>query len=214
MRSDKHIIYGRYYIYDYTAQAFFDGKNALTTGPNPGNRDRSQTVTLGDTYTFSPTKVNAFHATFDRRADNRGSAPNLFSPNDLGIKMYDNIPNYIQLTISNYFNVACGTCAPGYFNVNTYQVSDDFTWIHGKHQIGFGFDGRKQQFNSLNNQQSNGQISFGGQITGDALADLMLGKMASSSSQGFIDGNALSDYMRQTVFCCSTHRTTTALPTI
>ena len=200
VRSDKHMIYGRYYIYDYTALAFFDGKNALTTGPNPGNRDRSQTVTLGDTYTFSPTKVNAFHATFDRRADNRGSAPNLFSPNDLGIKMYDNIPNYIQLTISNYFNVACGTCAPGYFNVNTFQVSDDFTWIRGKHQIGFGFDGRKLQFNSLNNQQANGQISFGGQITGDALADLMLGKMASSSSQGFIDGNALSDYMRQTVF--------------
>ena len=200
VKSEKHNIYGRVYIYDYTAQTFFDGKNALTTGPNPGNRDRSETATFGDTYTFSPTKVNAFHATFDRRADNRGSASNLFSPNDLGVKMYDNIPNYIQLTISNYFNVACGTCAPGYFNVNNYQVSDDFTWIKGKHQLGFGFDGRKLQFNSLNNQQANGQISFGGQISGDALADLMLGRMASSSSQGFIDGNALSDYMRQTVF--------------
>jgi len=195
VRSEKHTIYGRYFWYDYTAQAFFDGKNALTTGPNPGNRDASQTVTIGDTYTFSPTKVNAFHGTFDRRADNRGSAPNLFSPNDLGINMYDNIPNYIQLTISNYFNVACGTCAPGYFNVNTYQVSDDFTWIKGKHQLGFGFDGRKEQFNSLNNQQSNAQISFNGGTTGDALADLMLGKMSS-----FVDGNALSDYMRQTVF--------------
>jgi len=193
--SDKQNFYGRYFLYDYTAQAFFDGKNALTTSPNPGNRDRAQTITLGDTYTLSPDKVNAFHATFDRRADNRGSAPNLFSPNDLGVNMFDNIPNYIQLTISNYFNVACGTCAPGYFNVNTFQVSDDFTWIKGKHQFGFGFDGRKQQFNSTNNQQSNAQITFGGNITGDNLADLMLGKMSS-----FIDGNALSDYMRQTVF--------------
>ena len=108
-------------------QTFFDGKNALTTGPNPGNRDRSHTVTFGDTYTFSPTKVNSFHATFNRRADNRGSASNLFSPNDLGINMFNNLPNYIQLTVSNYFNVACGTCAPGYFNINTFQVSDDFT---------------------------------------------------------------------------------------
>ncbi len=195
VRSEKQSIYGRYFIYDYTALAYYDGKNALTTGPNPGNRDRAQTVTLGDTYTFTPTSVNAFHATFNRRSDNRGSAPNLFSPNDLGINMFDNIPNYIQLTISNYFNVACGTCAPGYFNVNTYQVSDDYTKIHGKHQFGFGFDGRKLQFNSLNNQQSNAQISFNGQTTGDALADLMLGKMNS-----FVDGNALSDYMRQTVF--------------
>jgi len=195
VRSEKHSIYGRYYIYDYTAQTFFDGKNALTTGPNPGNRDRSNSVTLGDTYTLSPTMVNAFHATFARRADNRGSASNLFSPNDLGVNMFDNLPNYIQLTISNYFNVACGTCAPGYFNINTFQISDDFTVTKGNHQIGLGIDGRKEQFNSTNNQQSNGQITFGGQTTGDGLADLMIGRMSS-----FVAGNALSDYMRQTVF--------------
>jgi hypothetical protein len=195
LRSENHSMYLRYFIYDYTAVAFFDGKNALTTGPNPGNRDRSHTLTFGDTYTFGPSKVNSFHATFDRRADNRGSAPNLFSPNDLGVNMFDNLPNYIQLTISNYFNVACGTCAPGYFNINTYQVSDDFTWIKGRHQFAFGFDGRKDQFNSTNNQQSNAQISFNGGTTGDALADLMIGRMSS-----FVDGNALSDYMRQTVF--------------
>src|SRR5215467_9081790 len=171
--NEKHTIYGRYFLYNYTAQTFFDGKNALTTGPNPGNHDRSQTATFGDTYTFSPTTVNSFHATFDRRADNRGSASNLFSPNDLGVNMFDNLPNYIQLTISNYFNVACGTCAPGYFNINTYQVSDDVNLIRGKHQITFGFDGRKQQFNSTNNQQANGQITFNGNTTGDALADLM-----------------------------------------
>jgi len=195
VRSEKHTIYGRYFIYDYTAQTFFDGKNALTTGPNPGNRDRSQTVTVGDTYSFSPTKLNSFHATFDRRADNRGSAANLFGPNDLGVNMFQNIPNYIQLTISNYFNVACGTCAPGYFNVNNYQVSNDFTWIKGGHQFGFGFDFRKEQFNSTNNQQSNGQITFNGNTTGDALADLLIGRMST-----FVAGNALSDYMRQTVF--------------
>ena len=160
LKSEKQTIFGRYFIYNYTAVTFFDGTNALTTGPNPGNRDRSHTATFGDTYTFSSTKVNSFHATFNRRADNRGSASNLFSPSDLGINMFQNLPNYIQLSISNYFNVACGTCAPGYFNINTFQLSDDFTWIHGRHQFGFGVDGRKDQFNSTNNQQSNGQIYF------------------------------------------------------
>ncbi len=105
---------------------------------------------------------------------------------------------YIQITVSNYFNVACGTCAPGYFDVNTYQVSDDYQKTMGKHQLGFGIDGRKLQFNSLNNQQANGQWTFTGSSTvntGDSLADLELGKLA-----GLTDGNALSDYMRQTVF--------------
>jgi hypothetical protein len=202
----KHTLTGRYYIYDYTAQAFFDGKNALTTGPNPGNKDRSNTVTLGETYVISPTTVNAFHVTANRRADNRGSAGNLFGPQTLGIKnttggpFADNMAdNYIQVTVGNYFNVACGTCAPGYFNVNNFQVSDDFTKIHGKHQFGFGVDARKQQFNSTNNQQSNGQWTFSGGTTtgysGDNLADLLLGHMS-----GWNQGNALSDYMRQTVF--------------
>jgi hypothetical protein len=193
-RSEKHYLFGRYFIYDYTAQTFFDGSNALTTGPNPGNQDRSNTATFGDTYTFSPSTVNSFHATYNRRAVNRGSAANMFGPSELGINMFQNTPNYIQLTISNYFNVACGTCALAYFNVNTYQVSDDFTLIRGRHQFAFGFDGRKQQFNSTNNQQSNSQITFNGNTTGDSLADLMIGRMSS-----FVQGNALSDYMRQTV---------------
>ncbi|HTS28565.1 MAG TPA: carboxypeptidase regulatory-like domain-containing protein [Bryobacteraceae bacterium] len=198
--SDKQSIYGRFINYNYTAQRFFDGKNALTTGPNPGNLDNTVGVTIGDTYTVTPTMVNSFHATFNRRADNRGSAPNLFGPQALGIQNFaDNMPdNYMQITVSNYFNVACGTCAPGYFNVNTYQLSDDYQINKGKHQIAFGIDGRKLQFNSLNNQQSNGQWSFTGSTTantGDSLADLELGKLA-----GLTDGNALSDYMRQTVF--------------
>ncbi|MDQ1474222.1 MAG: hypothetical protein QOJ99_5702 [Bryobacterales bacterium] len=213
--NEKHNIFGRYYLYNYTAQSFFDGKNVLTTGPNPGNKDRSQTATFGDNYIISPNLVNSFHLTFNRRADNRGSADNLFGPKDLGINLFQNIPNYIQITVSNYFNVACGTCAPGYFNVNNYQLSDDVNRVLGKHQLAFGFDFRKEQFNSTNNQQSNSQITFSGSTvaanhsTGDSLADLLTGHMS-----GFTQGNALSDYMRQTVFALyaqDTYRATSHL---
>lgn len=206
VQSEKHSMYGRYYAYNYTAQAFFDGKDALTTGPNPGLRQMSQTATFGDSYMFDPTMVNSFHATFNRRADNRGSAPNLFGPQALGMQngkggiFADNMPdNYIQVTVTNYFNVACGTCAPGYFNDNNYQISDDFSKIVGKHNFGFGIDGRRDQFNETANQQSNGQWTFNGGstagYTGDNLADFLLGHLSSWNQ-----GNALSDYLRQTVF--------------
>ena len=195
--SPKQAFYGRYFIYDFTAQSLFDGKNALTTG-SPGNLDRSQTMTIGHTYTLTPTAVNAFHATFDRRRDDRSSAANLFSPADLGVNMYINVPNYTQLSVSSYsgggFNVGCGTCAFANFNINTYQLADDFTWVRGKHQIAIGFDGRKDQFNSFNNQQSNGQFTFGGATSGDGLADLLIGRFS-----GLTDGNVISDYLRQTV---------------
>jgi hypothetical protein len=195
--SGKQQFYGRYFVYDFKALSLFDGHNALTTG-TPGNDQRSQTMTLGDTYTLSPTAVNSFHATFDRRRNNRASAANLFSPADLGVNMFINVPNYTQLSVSSYsgggFNVGCGTCAFANFDINTYQVADDFTLMRGKHQISFGFDGRKDQFNSFNNQQSNGQFTFGGATSGDGLADLLIGRFS-----GLTDGNVISDYLRQTV---------------
>lgn len=197
--SDRQTLYGRYYIYDYTALSLFDGHNALTTG-TPGNQDRAQTMTLGDNYAFAGgTKVNALHLTYIRRRDNRASALNMFSPKDLGVNMFINIPDYTQLTVSNYsgggFNIGCGTCALANFDINTYQVADDFTWIKGSHQIAVGFDGRKQQFNSYNYQQANGQFTFNGTTTGDGLADLLVGRFS-----GLTDGNVISDYLRQTVF--------------
>jgi hypothetical protein len=195
--SSKQAFFGRYYIYDYKALSLFDGKNALTTG-SPGNDQRSQTMTIGDTYTISASAVNSFHATFDRRRNNRASAPTLFSPQDLGVNMFINYPHYTQLTVSNYtgggFAVGCGTCAFANFDINTYQVADDFTIMKGKHQIAFGFDGRKDQFNSFNHQQSNGQFTFNGATSGDGLADLLIGRFS-----GLTDGNVISDYLRQTV---------------
>jgi hypothetical protein len=193
--NDKNILFGRYFIYDYTGQYLFNGSNALTTAQS-GNQDRTQSMTIGENYTLSPSAINAFHATFVRRRDDRAST--LFSPADLGVNMFVNRPDYSQFTVSNYsgggFNIGCGTCAPANFNINTYQVADDFTLIRGKHQIAIGFDGRKDQFNSFNYQQANGQFSFNGSTTGDGLADLLIGRFSNLT-----DGNVISDYLRQNV---------------
>jgi hypothetical protein len=194
IRSDKNSMYGRYYLYDFTAPPTFNGTNVLTTTV-AGNQDRSQTATYGDTYSFSATMLNSFHATFDRRRDNRGGAANMISPDTLGIHINQLLPNFLQVSIPSYFNVGCGTCASGHFNVNDYQLSDDFTIIRGKHQFGFGVDGRRLQLNIVNNQQSNGQFNFNGTISGNALADFLLGYQ-STYNQGNPNPNAL----RETVF--------------
>ncbi len=191
--SEKHNMFGRYYIYDYTAQATFNGTNALTT-TTPGNMNRAQTATFGDTYTFSPTILNSFHATFNRRRDNRGAAANLFNPTSLGVNIYSLLPNFTDVSVSNYFGVGSGTGAPGHFNTNTYQISDDFTVIRGKHQFGFGVDVRKLQLNIVNNQQVNGLFTFGGNYSGDNLADFLLGRVSSLN-----DGNPNPNALRQTV---------------
>src|SRR5208283_1101013 len=118
--NDKHSLYGRYYIYDYLAESLFDGHNALTTGQS-GNKDRTQNMTIGDTYTLSPTEVNSFHITANRRRDDRSDPANMFGPTSLGVNMWTAIPDYTQLTVSSYsgggFNIGCGTCALATFDV-------------------------------------------------------------------------------------------------
>jgi hypothetical protein len=191
--NHKQSMYARYYIYDFTAQTVFNGSNLLTTA-SPGQEQRSQTFTFGDSYIFSPTTLNSFHATFNRRRNNRGVAANDINPTTLGVNMTAPISNFLQIATTNYFNVGCSTCSPGHFNGNTYQVSDDVILIRGKHEIGFGGDFRRLQGNLLANTSTNGSFSFNGGYTGDSLADLLLGDMTS-----FSQGNPQPDALRQSV---------------
>ncbi|HLJ16910.1 MAG TPA: TonB-dependent receptor [Bryobacteraceae bacterium] len=193
VRSEKHSMYGRYYIYDYTGETTFNGSNILTTTAY-GNRDRSQTATYGDTYTFSPTFLNSFHATFDRRRDDRGAASNDINPATLGMNINAPVPNFFYINVSNYFSAGCGTCSPAFYNANTYQLSDDVNLIRGRHQIAFGVDARRLQDNNLTNTYTNGYSVFNGSITGDALADFLIGKPFS-----FEQGNPNPNTLRETV---------------
>ena len=179
VQNSKHSLFGRYFIDDYRNPSVFDGKNLLTTTA-AGNWERAQTLTLGDTYSFSGTTLNSFHATATRRRDNRGSPANAINPQTLGINVPSPVPNFLQVAVSNYFTVGCGTCASAHFNTNSLHLADDVDLIRGKHQIAFGVDYIRDQFNSLNIWNSNGSFSSNGQyVSGksmnDALAQFMLG---------------------------------------
>lgn len=202
VQNARHSVYGRYFMAQYINPPIYDGKNALTT-TSPGNDERAQSITLGDTFSISPTTLNAFHATFSRRRDNRGVADNYFNPKALGINVDVAIPNFTQMSVSNYWSIGCGTCAPGFFNSNSLHLTDDVDIIRGRHQFGFGVNFLRDQFNFANGYQQNGVWSFNGTLTarsgvgnsGDPLADFMLG-LPSSFSQS----NRLEMATRASVF--------------
>jgi len=183
VKNEKQTIFSRYFIADYRNPALFDGRNLLATA-RPGVLDRAQNAVIGDTYTFSPRVVNSLHLRFSRTRINRGPASNLINPKDLGVNINPLVSNFLDITASGAFATGCGTCAPGFFNDNSYQVADDLDYVRGKHQFSFGGEYFRNQLNWLANTLSNGQFVFNGQFTGDSLADFLLGRISSVGRGG------------------------------
>jgi hypothetical protein len=192
--SQKNSLFGRYFLDDFRAPAPFDIHNLILT-QTPGNWERVQSFTLGDTHTFTPSFINSFHATLSRRRNNRAPDPRDINPTTLGVNMYVAVPNFLLINpITSYFSVGCGTCAPGYFNVNTIQFADDIDWIRGKHHWAFGAEYIQTQNNTLTGFDENGTYSFTGNVTGDGLADFLLGQHS-----GFTQSRAQKVAYRQKI---------------
>ncbi|HVT97227.1 MAG TPA: hypothetical protein VHE33_06940, partial [Acidobacteriaceae bacterium] len=159
--TSKNNLYGRYFLDGYALPAKWDPTNALVTA-TPGNLERVQSLTIGDSQVFSAHTVNTVHATVDRRRDNRTPAAEGVSPNAIGVNIFQIDPNFFRFTVSSKFALYCGTCAPSHFNVNTFSIADDVNLVRGRHQIVFGGEFARSQFNASNHYEENGAFTFSG----------------------------------------------------
>jgi hypothetical protein len=143
-------------------------------------------------HTFTPRLYGTFQGTFNRYSIR--SVP--FFQNrvniagDAGITGDNQQPLYwgppsLNFAGSQIQGLSDGTPA---FNRNmTNFAQDDFTWSHGRHNIQFGTNYQRIQFNSLNQSNPRGALSFTGAATGYDFADFLLG-IPDTSSLAF--GNA------------------------
>jgi hypothetical protein len=192
VRSSKQTLYGRFYLMNWTNPPVLNAGNLLTT-TSPGNFERTQSATIGDTYTFGPNTLNSFHVSFNRVRDNRGPTDFPINWTDLGSQIYSAVPNFLLISsMTGGFTTYCGTCAPGHFNMNSYQVADDVDLVRGRHQLAFGFNLIRVQNNTTSGFDENGAPTFNGQFTGLGMADFMLGYMSD-----FQQTNSTPDDLRQ-----------------
>ncbi len=203
LHNQKHTVFVRYFSAGFANPSVYDGKNLLTT-TQPGNLERVQTATIGDTYSLGPGTLNSAHLTFVRRRDDRGPAQNQIGPNDIGINMFQKVPNFLLVTVTNFWSIGCGTCAPGHFNVNTWNATDDMDLIRGRHHISFGINFIRTQNNLISGFNENANITFtadangpnsSAATTGLSLADFMIGRVSS-----FNQSNPTPDDLRQSMW--------------
>ena len=136
--------------------------------------------------------VNAAHISILRRVDNRGYNAGDINATTLGIpsSLYQIQPNGLQMA-EGKFSIGGGTNSVAHFNDNTGSIDDDVTWVHGKHQIGFGGEWVQNQLNIGNVYEGNGIFTFngeysgsgpkGGSTIGDQNLDFLMGTLGSST---------------------------------
>jgi len=89
---------------------------------------------LAEYHTFSPRVTNEFRLGFNRQQSGTPVGPQKYP----GLAMFPNV------TIDELgVNIGPDGNAPQKGNLNTYQLTDNLSWMLGKHNIKFGMEGRK-----------------------------------------------------------------------
>ncbi len=145
---------------------------------------RAQQIGINYTSIFNAATVNEFHVSYTRFAflknrpvEGLGDITNFgFVKGSLGIipsnPKYEGVPSIGLNNTGAMFGPPDGTT--GQYN-NTYQITDNFTKIKGRHTLKFGGDVRYIQVNERNTYTPNGWFTFSGGETGNDFADYLLG---------------------------------------
>lgn len=160
----------------------------------PGFGDQSvpftKQFTAAWSHVFSNNVLNELRLGYTRLNFRTGVPVNVRQPSDVG---FSNIfpqltsgADYPQMSITGYFTLGGTNNGPQPRKDQTYQVTDNFSWLHGRHAFKFGYDGRKfQVWNPFanNNDGTFGFDAGGTYSTGDPGLDFLLG-IPSSFNQG------------------------------
>ncbi|HUE22365.1 MAG TPA: TonB-dependent receptor [Bryobacteraceae bacterium] len=170
----------RYSFADGTLFEPFTGVGfPLVPGYGDNVPTRDQNAMIAETHVFTPALLNEFRAGFDRVSegvyqqdigDNVNSQVGLptisTNPRDFGLSL---------ISVTGFSPVGDEDNNPQHSTSNIYELNDILTWVHGRHQAKFGADFRITQQNAYRDIESRGFIDFLGDITGNALEELLLG---------------------------------------
>lgn len=184
----------------YTLDDFFENNpyptqqgGANVPGFNAISQGRAQLVSLGVTKTFGSSALNEFHFSYLRFANNVGQpvggvGPKLSEqgfvegPGTLGIVPLAPKIEGVENIVLNDFTFGVDVTGEAQVN-NTYQWSDNFSRVVGKHTLKFGGALHLDQINVNPDAVFNGSFQFEGTETGSDFADFLLG-IASYYRQG------------------------------
>jgi hypothetical protein len=183
----KHHFSGRYFFANFSEPARPLGNDILALDSN-ANRVRVQTMSLNENYTASPTLL--FNTWFGWNQQNGGYIPSApFSANALGVNIAPSPSPQFHVSVGGYFTAMSTNV--GAYNRGDTTLREVVTAVRGKHQITFGGEMLQVRARIAKQYQQAGIFSFTDSLSGDNLADLMLGAVTQFVQAGGIYGNIM-----------------------
>jgi len=173
-KSEKHFLFMRYLQARLNQPSDHNPANLLA-GSTANLNFLTQSVVLGDTYLIGAGTVNSFRATLNRSAVPKTS-PQVFSPTDVGINIWNGVPGLTRIAITGGFNIASNNETPSIYNTTNFEFSEDLNLVRGAHQIAFGADFIRGYINAQSGLNASGPFTFAGTVSGMGLADFMIGR--------------------------------------
>lgn len=142
--------------------------------------------TFSEYHTFSPTLTNEFRLGYNRY-NQQYPVPDIAYPG------LDRFPSFVFNDL-NIPNLGPDPNAPQFTVQNTYQLTDNLSWIKGAHTFKFGFDGRKYISPQSFTQRSRGDYEYS--FVSDFLFDRVPDQIAQRSlGNPIYYGDQISTYL-------------------
>ena len=182
----NHHVSGHYFFTQFTEPATPVMNNNILTIQSNANRVRVQTVSVNDTYTASPHLL--FNTWFGWNQQNGGYLVGVpFSANSLGANIAPSPSPQLSILVNGYFDLIGPEV--GAYNRGDQTVREVATLMKGKHQLSFGGEMLRVDAPISSQYLEGGQFQFGGALSGDDLADFMLGDVGTFTQGGGIYAN-------------------------
>lgn len=157
-----------------------------------------QDVMVSHNYVISSNVINQARFSINRISANPAVTSGL-SPQAYGINLANTNPlaaGLPSIAVQGFFGggaAALGDQQQPFVNrVNhVWQAANDLTWVRGRHSLKFGVDVRREAMQIASINRPNGDLTFSGGITGNSMADFLLGvpaQVRATTTQTVQDG--------------------------
>ncbi len=146
-----------------------------------GEDHRTQNFVAQLTHSFSASVVGITRVAFLRNKFLFDEHLNSTSPSSLGFQYQPTLgvaagPPFIQFGGGGYASIGDPITGPRNTYENAFATSNSLTWIHGRHELKFGGDFRRDQINVINGIASNGFFVFVPVPLSNPFANFLIGQ--------------------------------------